>query len=81
MILVAESNLFFIRKCKEDFCKLLKQAHVPMLTLSVKTSKDHPLPPPSPLRSLVSSFLLSYWNNNNSPQVDMSSYWNNNNSP
>ena len=30
-----------------------------MLTLSVKTSRDHPLPPPSPLRSLVSSFLLS----------------------
>ena len=44
MILVGESNLFFIRKCKEDFCKLLKQAHAPMLTLSVKTSKDHPLP-------------------------------------
>ena len=30
-----------------------------MLTLSVKTSRDHPLPPPSPLRSPVSSFLLS----------------------
>jgi hypothetical protein len=35
-----------------------------MLTLSVKASRDHPLPaephpPPSPLRSLVSSFLLS----------------------
>ena len=57
-ILVVGSNLFFIRKCKEDFCKLLAEI-VLMLTLSVKTSRDHPLPPPSPLRSPVSSFLLS----------------------